>query len=583
MEKMTKMKTLVMVFVTLLFTCASFAQSMEDGKKFLYYERYKSAKEVFQKLSGANASDETAAYYLGQAMIGLEDVAGAKALYLQKLSATPNSPLILAGMGQIGLIEGNTADARSRFETAINLTSGKRIDVLNAVGAANSDPEMKNGDANYAIEKLKLATTLKGFKDPDVWANLGDAYRKIGEGGSAIQSYDAALALNPNYSRAIYRKGRLYQSQGVSQEPLYLGLFEQAVAKDANYAPVYKNLFRYYYETNVAKSATNLDKLFAVSDADPGACYLKASMKYAQSLFLEAISKSNECIKAAGTTSVPNFYSLKAYSYSKLGDSVNAKTNFEEYFKNQIPSKIVGGDYFTYAMILLKFPGNEPQSASYIGKAVGLDSLEFNKIKYLKAMADFYRSQKNYGESANWFNKILSIKRNFNNIDLYNAGYDYYRASNYDSSIAVFNKYTTKYPDDLYGYYLIAKSYSAIDSTMTKGTGATAYLKAIEVGEKMADKTKVKDQLVAAYSYMLQYAFNIKKDQSSAISYADKALALDPIDAQSIKNKEFVTKNSPLAPPAPKPVVKPVVKPIAKPTTGTKVPVKKPVVPVKKK
>jgi tetratricopeptide (TPR) repeat protein len=575
---MTKMKTLVMVFIALLFTGASFAQSMEDGKKFLYYERFKSAKDVFQKLTAANASDETAAYYLGQAMLGLEDVAGAKAFYLQKLSATPNSPLLLAGMGQIGLIEGNVADARSRFETAINLSGSKRIDVLNAVGLANSDPYMKNGDANYAIEKLKLATTLKGFKDPEVFANLGDAYRKIGEGGSAIQSYDAALGLNPNYARAIYRKGRLYQSQGVSQEPLFLGLFDQAIAKDANYAPVYKNLFKYYYETNVSKSASNLDKLFAVSDADPGACYLKASMKYAQSLYNEAISKSDECIKEAGTTSVPNFYSLKAYSYNKLGDSINAKSNFDQYFEKQTPSKILGGDYFTYATLLLKFPGTEAQVASYIDKAVATDSFESNRVKYLRTMADIYRAKQNYGESANWFNKILSIKKNYNNVDLYNSGYDYLRALKYDSSIAIFTKYTTKYPDDLYGYYLIAKSQGALDSTMTKGTGAAAYLKAIEVGEKIVDKTKVKDQLVAAYSYMLQYAFNIKKDQASAISYADKALALDPTDAQCIKNKEFVTKNNPVAPPPTRPVTKPAAKPTTKPA-----PVKKPTSVVKKK
>lgn len=100
-------------------------------------------------------------------------------MYQQKLSANPNSPLLLAGMGHIGLLEGNVADAKSRFETAINLSGAKRIDVLNAVGAPNSNPEIKNGDANYAIEKLKFATTLKGFKDPEVWANLGDAYRKI--------------------------------------------------------------------------------------------------------------------------------------------------------------------------------------------------------------------------------------------------------------------------------------------------------------------------------------------------------------------------------------------------------------------
>lgn len=577
---MTKMKTLVLIVAIAFFANNTFAQSIEDGKKFLYYERFKSAKDVFQKLSTTNPADESAAYYLGQAMIGLEDVAGAKALYQQKLSATPNSPLILAGMGHIGLIEGQTADARSRFETAINLSGAKRIDVLNAVGAPNSDPEMKNGDANYAVEKLKLATTLKGFKDPEVWANLGDAYRKASEGGNAIQSYESALALNPNYARAIFRKGRLYQSQGISQEPLYLGFYNDAIAKDANYAPVYKNLFRYYYETDVTKAATYLEKGLAVSDNDPNACYLRASIKFAQGLFAETISKANECIAADGVNAIPNLYGLKAYAYVKSGDSVNAKTNFEEYFKKQTPSKIGAGDYSAYAFTLLKFAGSEQAAAENINKAVALDTLEKNKVDYLKVMATYYKDKNNFEEAANWFNKILSVKKNYNNVDLYNAGYNYFRAAKFDSSVAVFNKYTTKYPDDMFGFYMVAKANSGIDSTLTTGLAAASYLKAIEVGEKAADKTKVKDQLVGAYTFMMQYSFNIKKDQAAAIAYADKALALDPTDAQSIKNKEFVTKNNPAArPPATRPATRPAT------TTTKAVAVVKPkvVAPVKKK
>jgi tetratricopeptide (TPR) repeat protein len=578
---MTKMKTLVLIVIAAVFAGKSFAQSIEDGKKSLYYERFKSAKDVFQKLSSANPTDEVAAYYLGQAMIGLEDVAGAKALYLQKLSATPNSPLVLAGMGHIGLIEGNTADARSRFETAINLSGAKRIDVLNAVGAPNSDPEMKNGDANYAVDKLKLATTLKGFKDPEVWCNLGDAYRKINDGAGAAVSYQAALAINPKYARAPYRTARLYQTQGVSQEPLYLRLYDEATAMDPNYAPVYKALYRYYYETDVTKSAMYLDKALAVSDDDPSACYLKASMKFAQGLNADAISKASDCIAVGGTNPYPNLYGLRAFAYLKTNDSLNAKTNFEEYFKRQIPSKVGAGDYSAYALTLLKFPGNEQTAADNINRAVAVDTLEKNKVDYLKVMATYYRDKNNFAEAANWYNKVLFVKKNYNNVDLYNAGYNFFRSAKFDSSATVFNKYTVKYPDDMFGYYMLAKANSGIDSTLATGLAASSYTKAIEVGERAVDKTKIKDQLVGAYTFMMQYSFNIKKDQAAAISFADKALLLDPTDAQSIKNKEFVTKNSPSS----KPATKPVVKPATTTTTPKPAVVAKPkaVAPVKKK
>ncbi len=61
----------------------------------------------------------------------------------QNLTANPNSPLLIAGMGHIELIEGKKQDARNRFETAIALSQGKSIPVLNAVGFANGNPDQK--------------------------------------------------------------------------------------------------------------------------------------------------------------------------------------------------------------------------------------------------------------------------------------------------------------------------------------------------------------------------------------------------------------------------------------------------------
>jgi tetratricopeptide (TPR) repeat protein len=324
-----------------------------------------------------------------------------------------------------------------------------------------------------------------------------------------------------------------------------------------------------------------LDKALAVSDDDPNACYLRASMKFAQGLNAETISKANECIAAGGTNPYPNLFGLRAFAYLKSNDSVNAKSNFEEYFKRQTPSKIGAGDYSAYAFTLLKFPGSEQVAAANIDKAVAADSLEKNKVDYLKVMATYFRDKNNFLEAANWYNKVLYVKKNYNNLDLYNAGYNYFRSAKFDSSATVFNKYTVKYPDDMFGYYMLAKANSGIDSTLATGLAASSYLKAIEVGEKTADKTKIKDQLVGAYTFMMQYSFNIKKDKAAAIDYADKALLMDPTDEESIKNKEFVTKNNPSTKPATKPVVKPTTtttttpKPTAVVKPKTTVPVKK--------
>jgi tetratricopeptide (TPR) repeat protein len=187
------------------------AQSVDQGKRFYYYERYKSARDVLEKTLASNPNNIDAMYWLGQVLIETKDTAGAKALYQRGLASNGSAPLLLVGMGQIELMEGKTNDAKQRFETAISLTKGKDVQVLNAIARANV--EAKAGDATYAIEKATQATQIKGFNDPDTYLLLGDAYRKNIEGGGAVTAYTKALALNPKLAAAKYKIGKVYLTQ----------------------------------------------------------------------------------------------------------------------------------------------------------------------------------------------------------------------------------------------------------------------------------------------------------------------------------------------------------------------------------
>ena len=63
---MKRVKTGLLFMSVLMMSNMVKAQSLEDGRKFLYYEKYISAKNVFQKLVAANPADGDAAYWLGQ-------------------------------------------------------------------------------------------------------------------------------------------------------------------------------------------------------------------------------------------------------------------------------------------------------------------------------------------------------------------------------------------------------------------------------------------------------------------------------------------------------------------------------------
>jgi tetratricopeptide (TPR) repeat protein len=246
-----------------------------------------------------------------------------------------------------------------------------------------------------------------------------------------------------------------------------------------------------------------------------------------------------------------------------------AKTSFDLYFEKQKPSKIGPKDYKTYAEVLLKFPGNESLAGTFIDKAVEADSTEAGKVALLKSVASSYEAQKKYKDAGDWYKRILSIKKNITKTDLYNAGYSYFRSGNFQPAVDVFNLYTQKFPDDIFGYYMVGKSNWGIDTTMALGLPNPAFEKAIQVGEAYPDKSKIIAQLMGSYKYMIAYAANIKKDKVAALAYCDKALLVDPTDQETINNKDAISKMNMNATPTPPTKPKTEVKPAAPKTTGT--------------
>lgn len=534
---MRKIKIISFLLSFLISANILFAQSIDEGKRFLYYERYNSAKDVFNKLVNANPNNIDAAYWLGQTYLGEEDSISSKALYQKTLNANPNSPLMLVAMGHIALLENQNNDARNRFETAISLTKGKDYNVINAIARANVDT--KAGDAVYAIGKIK--TIPENKRTAEIWTTLGDAYRKLIDGANAQLAYQSALAVDPNYARASFMIGRLYQTQGFTQELYYMKYYNEAITKDPKFAPVYVWLSQYYYKRDINKAKEYLDKYIAVADADTQNCYYQASYLYASGQYQQTITKANECISAGGKNPYPSLFGLKAFAYDKLGDSANAKTFFEMYFQKQNPEKLESGDYAKYGLVLLKFPGNEATAAGYIQKAIALDTLEENKIEYITSVANSYLASKNYNEAAKWYTKLFSIKKNVTKTDIYNAGYNYYRGGNYKATDSIFGLYQQKYPEDILGVYMRARASEGIDTAGVLGLAKPYYEKVIQLGEASTDTARVKSQLIVAYNYMIAYYYNVKKDKATALSYNDKILAIDPTNAQAIANKAALT------------------------------------------
>src|SRR5665647_584864 len=551
---MKKMKKIGLLASLILMGNILFAQSIDEGKKFLYYEKFESAQNVFQQMLTKDPNNVDAAYWLGQVYLqntDNTDTAAAKALYQKTLQANPNSGLIMAGIGEIELMEGKTNDARNRFETAINLTKKKEMaDILLAVGRANVDA--KAGDAVYAIDKLKQAAE-RDKKSAEIQNELGDAYRKIIDGANATIAYQTALDLDPKNARASFMIGRIYETQGYGQEPIYMRYYNDAIAEDPKFAPVYYWLYTYYYQRDVNKAREYLNKYVAVADQDSKNCYAEASLYYVSKLYDEAISKADACIATAGAKPFPNLFGLKAYAYDKKGDSLNAKKSFEEFFAKVNPDKIGPNDFATYGKVLLKFPGQDSLAAVYVDKAVALDTVPEKKLGYVKDIAKSLYDAGKFLEAGKWYGKVLDLDHNYGKVELFYAGYSDYRGGNYKSADSVFKLYQQKFPEDLYGWYLGARSKEGIDSTGALGLAKPDYDKIIQIADTTADKASIKDKLIPAYRYMVAYYYNIKHEKDSAIVYNNKILEVDPTDATALKTKDALeSQKTTGAPPAKK-------------------------------
>jgi len=597
-----KMKTTIVILLSGMFVTTLKAQSIQEGLSHLYAERYKSAKATFEKMVAANPNNLEAVYWLGQAEIELNDPASADALYSKTLQANGNAPLIMVGKGHVSLIAGKKDEAKSMFETAINLSNNakKGADpiILNAIGRANADA--KDGDALYAIEKLNQAVD-KDPKNPEIYVNLGDAYRKVHEGGQAVTNYDKALQANPAanktlLARAAYRKGMIFYTQ--RNWDVYVPLMEKAIDLDPSFAPAYYELYYYSLVTkqprdfNIAQ--TNATKFMSNADPDPQNDYLRIQTIWAEgqdswnkytaktgggnpndsvlavAKFNEAISGAKKLIATVGDQYIkPHPYRLVANSSLSVKDTVTAKEYIDKFFAKAKDEDMNSQDYFLKGRIYAYSKDFDAAVEAY-KKGTDMDSVYATKINNLIDEISFYTRQPGKKCVEGGLRYLLyQTRKNPSNQDLFNPAYSYYLCNNFPKALSILDEYNKLYPDSVYGYYLEAKIQAIIDSNMTTGAAVPFYEKALSIAEK--DKVRFKVQGVQSVSYLSIYYANVKKDKATAIATLERGLAFDPTNPDFLRNKEALQKaNQPKTPAG-----KSGTTPAKQSATGKPTPVKK--------
>lgn len=549
------MKKIVSLTLTAIIAAQCLMAQIPEGIKYLNYEKNKSAQTAFQKAHDANPRDPQAIYWLGQALLATDgsepsktQIQAAKALYQKGLQDVGSDPWLLVGMGQVEILEGGDMNSvKQKFEQAITASTDTRgrnrgkanPAILNAIGRANAEVASAQGDHVYAIDKLKQAAALDAT-DPDIYINMGINYLKLGgeNGGEAVKAYQEALARDPKNARAMYRIGKIYESQ--NNKDLFELNFNNAIAADPAFPPVYYALYDYYANRDVNRAKEFLDKYIATADKDATNDLYLADYLFRSGKNAESLAKAKELEAAVGTTDLPRLVILYAYNYDRLGDSIQAKANIEKFFAAAPADKIVPADYELAVKIMSKFPGNESQAVAYIQKAIQTDTVTANKINYMNMAAELNAKAKNYAEELNWLKQMAALKKDVTSRDYYFLTDAALKADNFNEALRLGDEYIAKYPDQLYGYRAKANAAIGLDADTSKGTAVPAVQQYIDFLSK--DPVKYQKILPYQFYYLASYYHDKAKDFQKTMEVLDKLLVIYPDDKYGLQVKPIVEK-----------------------------------------
>lgn len=537
------MKKTVSLIVTALLAVQCLMAQVADGIKFLNYEKFKSARETLKKAYDANPKDPQTIYWYGQSLIageagGLtkEMINAAKSVYQQGLQDVGSDAWLLVGMGHLEILEGGDINsAKQKFEQAVTATTetkgrnkGKaNPGILNAIGRANADGGSKVGDPAYGIEKLKQAATLD-LTNPDIYINMGISYLKLGgeNGGEAVKAYQEAITRDPKSVKAKFRIGKIYQSQ--NNKELFEQFYNDAIATDPTYPPVYYTLYNYYADKDVPRAKEYLDKYVANADKDPKTDLFVADYLFRAGKYNESLEKAKQIeAEVGGIEKLPELNVVYAYNYDRTNDSVRAKEAIEKFFLTADPAAITTSQCELATKIYARFKGSEAKAVAYIEKAMTLDTLKNSKIAYMGKAAEIYGKAGMYRDQLGWLQKQLELKGGSM------GEYEYYQftstalnGKDYPLTIELGKKYLAAFPDKPQPYSFLKRAALASDPDTTTGA-AIAVLDYLD-SFYMKDQEKNKKAIFLNLYYRLQYYVNKSKELEKGLEVADKMLALYP-------------------------------------------------------
>jgi Flp pilus assembly protein TadD len=550
------MKKLKIFGVALFLTAGiGHAQDLDQAKKAIDAEQYEKAKSMLKSIVQSKPANGRAAFLLGNIYLQQSIPDSAKIYFDRGLAATEAAKLNNIGLGQIELNKGNLSGAQSSFALATKDIKKKDTEELVAVARAYMNADKP--DYKAAISTLMRAKTANP-NDAQVQLALGDAYYGDKNQNDAYIAYRNAVQFDNSLIRAKMQQGVLLKGARAFTEAVKA--FDNVVATNANYGPVYRELAETYYlwgnnepkkyNEYIQKGLAYYEKYMSMTDYS-----LTSRMRHADFLILakdyKALEAEAEKMKQLDKVN-PRILRYLGYSAYENGNPDVAIKSIEDFVGNPA-NKAIARDYLYLGLAKIK-KANDPATNTVdpaafnagvadIKKSVEMEITMTNDLSdigkkfftqkmYKEAAAIFEIAMSNpesktynddilyYAISAHTVNKNLEVaKRDNAMLQKANAGLD--------SIIA-------KYPNYQDAHYYKARINSVLENGQAMVASYENYIKALTTnGAEELAKPANKTKLIEAYNTIA--ANTAEVDKMKAKEYFNKTLALDPTNAYALE------------------------------------------------
>jgi len=355
------MNTLKMFsFILLSIVTIGSAQEIEQAKKAIDAEQYEKAKSILKSLIQAKPGNGKAAFYLGNIYLKQNIEDSAKIAFQKGIAGSENAKWNYIGMGQIELNKGNVSGAQTNFDLATK--DMKKKDTEEYVYVAKAYMNAEKPDYKSAILVLNKAKAINPI-DANVQMAIGDAYYGDKNQNESYAAYRNAYQTDPTLIRAKMQLGVLLK--GAKSYTEAVKAYNDVIAIDPNYGPVYRELAEtYYYWGNneprkyteyIQKALGFYEKYMSLTDYS-----LTSRMRHADFLILAKDYKSLE-VEANKMKELdkvnPRILRYLGYSAYENGNIDVAIKSMQDFISNPT-NKIIARDYMYLGLAKLMKSNN---------------------------------------------------------------------------------------------------------------------------------------------------------------------------------------------------------------------------------